>query len=181
MKQTKRIKAPVILTREEFEIVVDRVAIHTTRLRELEAARDDAIQQVQTAFAADVTRHKQYIEADCTLCEKFAEEHRAELLPGKAKSAETPLSRYGFRTGMPQLKLRARMTWDQVVVILQEQKRAMWLRTKIEAAKDVILAACQARPETAEIAAGIGMRVVQDETFYIEPKVDGAETVKTQA
>lgn len=178
MKKPKRIKAPVLLTRDEFEIIIDRIATCTTALRKQEADRDDDIQRVQAAYAREIGRLTDYIAADAALCEKYAEAHRDELLPGKAKSAETPLARYGFRTGMPQLKLKSKVTWEKVVEVLQDEKRILWLRTKVEAAKDAILAACQARPETAEIADRIGIRVVQDETFYIEPKVDGADQVK---
>lgn len=96
--KSKRIKAQP-LTREEFELLLERIAIKTTDLRTLETSRDQAIQAVQAAYAPRIDSCEALIKADVALCEKYAEEHRDELLPGKAKSAETGLVRFGFRMG----------------------------------------------------------------------------------
>lgn len=181
--KTKRIKPTGLTNRIDFECTVDRCSYIETELRSIAAARAARVVIAQSYGVEEEAELKAEQKAKVTLCEKFALCHRVELLPDgkKAKSAETPLSRYGFRTGTPALKLVSKMTWEQVVVALQVSKRKLWLRTKIEAAKDVMLAAVAARPKNSDVLLSLGVRVVQEETFFIEPKVDGAETLKAEA
>jgi phage host-nuclease inhibitor protein Gam len=176
-----RIKLPQLKSREEFIEAVDEVALLTTSIRNLETHRDGDIQTVQNQYGEAIAEIQVRVTAAVAQAEAFAEAHQCELMLGKARSAETALARYGFRTGMPQLKLKSKVTWGMVVNTLLRERRSMWLRTKIEAAKDAIIAACQARAETAAIAERIGMKVVQEETFYIEPKVESADQVKAAA
>lgn len=188
-KSTTRIKAPAIGNRSGFELTVDTIAAATTRLRTLEAERDAVVQIAQNTNATDIAELKQEIDLAAAMCEKYAEAHRPELLPGKAKSAETPLARYGFRTGMPALKTLAKWTWDKVKDRLHEIGASDCIRTKEEIDKETLLklvdegrnlAVLNSRNkvEIHEIST-LGFKVVQAETFFIEPKVDGAEQVKT--
>jgi phage host-nuclease inhibitor protein Gam len=190
--KTTRIKAPVILTREEFEILVERVAIHTTRLRQAEANRDEEIQRVQAGWGREISKLGDYIKADVTLCEKYAEEHRAELLPGKAKSNETALARYGFRLGNRTVALLNRKcSWEAAVKLLKAFGYLCCLRTVEEVNKEAVLAntddqgfiglpASDEKKGRTNVSAlgNIGLKINQSETFYIEPKIDGAVQVK---
>jgi len=176
-----RIKLPPLKDQASFSVAVDEVARIAVDLQEFTANRDAKIQAAQAEFGRFIEALQQKQNALLAQAEQFAEAHREELLPGKAKSADTSLATYGFRTGMPQLKLKSKFTWETVITTLVSEKRTMWLRTKVDAAKDAIIAACQARPETAAIADRIGMRVVQEEAFYIEPKVDSASQVTAAA
>ncbi len=176
-----RIKVPQLKSRDEFLAAVDEAARCALEIKRLESIRNVRIQQIQDEFAGTLTVIGDRLDLLTALADGYAETHREELLFGKIKSAETPLAIFGFRTGMPQLKLKSKMTWEKVVAVLISEKRELWLRTKIEAAKDAIISGCQARPETAAIADRIGMRIVQEETFFIEPKVDGAEQIKASA
>lgn len=189
MKKSKRLKAVGPLTREEFEIVIERVAIHTTKLRALEAQRDQAIQAVQQAFALRLTAHESIIKADVALCEKFAEEHRAELITGKAKSNETPLARYGFRTGNRTVALlNKKCSWEVAVKLLKTFDHLECVRVVEEVNKDAVLAGTDEKGllgvgtgdqrENVIDLATIGLKIKQAETFFIEPKVDGADLVK---
>lgn len=176
---TKRIKAPAILNRAAFELTVDTIARATTELRYLEAERDKLIQDAQAKYADWIATKEAEIALAVSMAEKYADEHRAELIPGKAKSNETPLARYGFRTSTPALKTLSGWTWEKVTAELQKYSFRKWLRVKTEPAKDLMLAAHQRRPERiAAVLKNVGVRVVQAETFFIEPKVDGADQVK---
>ncbi len=170
---TKRIKAPSITTRIKFERLLDEIAASTVELRHCQAARNNAVQRAQTIFQSEIEAHEAAIKAKASLCEKYAKEHRDELLPGKVKSAETPLARYGFRTGMPTLKLLSKFTWEQVVQRLKHLGKRQFIRMVLEPDKQAILTA-----QTTDDLSDFGVRVVQAETFFIEPKVDGADLVK---
>jgi len=170
-----------LTNRLDFECTIDRISYIQVELRQLTAERDAAVQAAQQTHADLIAELSDELKAKAALCEKYADEHRTDLLPGKAKSAETPLSRYGFRTGMPQLKLLAKWTWEKVVEAIDSRGLDDdYIRIKREPAKDAMLADLTAKGHLGQSteAAQVGVRLVQDETFYIEPKVDGAEPVK---
>lgn len=181
--KSKRIKAQP-LTREEFDLLLERIAINTTELRRTEAERDRAIQQIQTNFAGDIARIEGFIKADAALCEKYAEAHRAELLPGKAKSAETGLVRFGFRTGNRTVALLNKAcSWEAAVKLLRVFKLRDCIRVILEVNKEKILELTNDEGVIGEGKAAmhvsvLGLKIKQAETFFIKPKVDGAETVK---
>lgn len=172
--KTTRAKSTGLATRFAFEETVDRVSFIQVELRQLKAERDARVQQAQLHHADLITELEDELKAKLALCEKFADEHRTDLLAGKAKSADTPVARWGFRTGMPQLKLLSKWTWEKVLVAIKAAGDASFIRTKEEVAKDVILSWAQENAtQAAQTLPQIGVKVAQAETFYIEAKVDG--------
>lgn len=178
MKNTKRIKATGLSNRTEFEIHIERIAFAQTELRTVQAQRDHAIQEAQADTAARIAELEAEIETKTVLCEKFAEGHRAELLPDekKSKSVETAFARYGFRTNTPSLKTLSKVTWEQVVTNLRALGLSKFLRLTYDPDKQKLLGA-----QTTAPLAAIGVRVVQGEDFFIEPKVDGGTKIKSEA
>ena len=166
-----RIKATGLSNRIDFETTIDRISYIQTELRELEAERDARVQAAQTTHAELI----------------------AELLPSKPKSSETPLSLYGFRLGNRSvILLKKGCSWDAAVIILKSLKFIDCVRTVEEVNKETILARTDEHgllaTSATELAKGengarmplstIGLKIKQDETFYIEPKVEGGDTVK---
>lgn len=177
--KSARAKSTGLDNRLEFELAVDRISYLQLEINDLANERDKAVQEAQQLHAKLIAELEDEKKAKLALCEKFAEAHRADLLTGSAKSAETPLSRWGFRTGMPQLKTLSKWTWEQVTAELEKHNFRKWLRVKKEPAKDLMLAAHQRRPERmAAVLKCVGVRVAQSECFYIEAKVDTAAPVK---
>lgn len=173
-----RIKAESFANRISFEVAVDRCSFVEAELRRLYAERDQAVQEAQKTHADEISTLATELKAVAALCEKYAEDHRAELLPDekKSKSVQTPHSVYGFRTGMPVLKLFAKNTWEKVTDQLRAMGRHKLVRVSYETDKQALLTA-----QTTVDLAALGVRVVQSETFYIEPKTEKAETVKAGA
>lgn len=128
----------------------------------------------------------------------YATEHQAELF-GKRKSLEMAHGTIGFRTGTPKLKPLKGYTWGSV---LERVKRFLpqYIRTTEEVAKDKLLAdrdlervtlydVAEDAGDTAvalfyedgkrwhtRMATGLkqcGLQVVQEESFYVEPKQEG--------
>lgn len=183
IKSAARAKSTGLANRLSFEEAVDRVSFVQVELRQLYAERDAAVQQAQLTHAATIAELEDELNAKLALCEKFAAEHRDELLPGKGKSNETPLSRWGFRTGMPQLKLLSKWSWAKVLEQLVGVGARDCIRVKEEVDKEALLklgkdgtltvaAEDPAKAKTHSLAV-LGVRIVQDETFFIEAKVDG--------
>lgn len=169
--KTQRIKASSLRTRAEFDTSIDQLARLTVELRAATAERDEKLQLVRAKYDAPCADLTAQIDALALAVEKYAEEHREELLPGKAKSAETALAVFGFRLGQPTLKtLNKAWTWDRVLEELGARGLSRFIRTKKEPDKDAIK---QHLP--AEQLAAVGCRIDQAETFFVEPKEQHAE------
>lgn len=166
MKTTTRIKALSLRSRAEFDQTIDQLARLTVALRQAEAARDEQLQAVRALHDGPCADLKTEIERLALAAEKYAEGHRDDLLPGKAKSAETALAIFGWRLGQPTLKtLNKAWTWDRVLEELGARGLSRFIRTKREPDKDALKVHLQ--PE--ELAA-VGCRIDQAETFFVEPK-----------
>lgn len=101
------------------------------------------------------------------LMQAYALENKDELF-SKKKSVESAHGVFGFRTGTPKLKNMKGFTWAAVTNFVKELLPS-YIRTSEELAKDKLLADRDV-PEVAGCFPKIGVQVVQDETFYVEPK-----------
>jgi len=174
MTKTKRLKAPCLSSRLEFERCIDDLARTTVALRRLEARRDEQLQKVRTDYDPAVSEAAARVASLTLIAEKYAEEHRAELLPGKEKSAQTALAIFGFRLGPPTLKLLSRQwSWEKVLEALKERKLTALIRVKHEPDKD----AMKAQLDAGQLAA-VGCRSVQDDAFFVEPKEQPSEEAR---
>ena len=79
----------------------------------------------------------------------------------------------GFRTGTPKLKTLKGFTWASALQLVREFLPG-YIRTTEEITKDKLLADRDAE-NMFDNMARCGITVVQDETFYVEPKKE--ETV----
>ena len=113
--------------------------------------------------------------------QSFATENQAELFT-KKKSLDMVHGVIGFRTGTPKLKTVKGFTWASA---LQLVKRFLpdYIRQAEDIAKDKLLADRDGNiamevsdsPSLVEVPirqamAECGIQIVQDETFYVEPK-----------
>lgn len=104
----------------------------------------------------------------------FAVENQAELF-SKKKSLEMAHGIIGFRTGTPKLKTLKGFTWASALQLVKEFLPD-YVRHTEEIAKDKLLADKDGQsneagsPSMCEQMAKCGIQVVQDETFYVEPK-----------
>ena len=115
--------------------------------------------------------------------QSFATENQAELFT-KKKSLDMAHGTIGFRTGTPKLKTLKGFTWASALQLAKKFLPFTYIRQTEEIAKDRLLADRDLE-ETAvydtatgdprlvpmrEAMAVCGIQVVQDETFYVEPK-----------
>ena len=91
-----------------------------------------------------------------------------DALFSKKKSLESAHGVIGFRTGNPKLKNLKGYTWASVTNLAKEFLPE-YIRITEELAKDKLLADREV-PEVAELFPKIGVTVVQEESFYVEPK-----------
>ena len=115
--------------------------------------------------------------------QSFAMENQAELFV-KKKSLEMAHGTIGFRTGTPKLKTLKGFTWASALQLAKKFLPMTYIRQTEEIAKARLLADREmsevgvydtptgdVRLVTMKEAMAVcGIQVVQDETFYVEPK-----------
>jgi len=183
---SKRIKAPALESREQFEAAVDAIARLQNRIDQMKARQTAAEQRIKTAYGVAMKPLLDELKGHATLAEKFAEENRSTLFAKDSKSDTTALAAYGFRTGNPFTATRSKWTWEKVIDALREHKLTAYLiptfavaKTKILAdGKDGILKNDEGKPVA---LSEVGILIDQDETFFIEPKAEDARTIKAVA
>lgn len=117
----------------------------------------------------------------------YATENQAELFT-KKKSLDMAHGTIGFRTGTPKLKTLKGFTWASALQLAKKFLPMTYIRQTEEIAKDRLLADRELEevdvydtptgdPRSTsmkEAMAVVGIQVVQDETFYVEPKKEEA-------
>lgn len=119
--------------------------------------------------------------------QSFATENQAELFT-KKKSLDMAHGTIGFRTGTPKLKTLKGFTWASALQLAKKFLPFDYIRQTEEIAKDKLLADRDQKEVAVydtptgdprevtmrEAMAACGIMVVQDETFYVEPKKEEA-------
>lgn len=175
---SKRIKSPVAqpLTRVEVESLVNDIANAMNNRRRIVAEADKAKLEIDESIAGSLILIDEAVKIKTAKCQAWAEANDAEF--GKLKSIKFPSGIIGFRTGTPKLKLLNRSwTWEKVLEAVQ-----LWLpnfiRSKPEVDKEAIIAQAN---DLAEFLPKCGVKVAQDEGFYIEPNLSVFETRAKEA
>jgi phage host-nuclease inhibitor protein Gam len=153
-----------VRTREELEQLVGEIASQTIQRDGLKVRMDAELTELRARYAEPLAQLDLQIEAGLTVAKNWAEEHQAEFA-GK-KSLDLTHGIIGFRTGQPQLKRLAGWTWDRV---LEAVTRLLpdYVRHKHETDRERLLAD---RETLAPMFREIGVKVEQDESFFLEPK-----------
>jgi phage host-nuclease inhibitor protein Gam len=167
--KTNRIKhtQPVIRTREAMESLIGEIAALKNQQRLLTAAMDEQIQAVRGQYEAQLAAQNEALDQKMTLARLWSEANPQEF--GTARSIETVHGVVGWRTGQPALKTLPGWTFDRVLQTLKAVCAAGYIRVKEEVHKQNLLADREALgPEKLR---ELGLRVVQEETFFVEPKL----------
>ncbi len=167
-----RIKAiSEIRSRDEFERVIDNTVTMQIAKERIELRRDAKILAIRQEFDGDINDLSEKMQVNVIRAEKFAAEHREELLPGKKKSADTKFAFFGFRTGNPTLVLLNRKwTWKAVIEAMRECALSKFIQIKESVDKDALKLKLDA-----DQLALIGTRIEQREVFFVDPKRDPAD------
>ena len=168
--------APAITTRDEAEAVMNQLALTANNRRKFITRLDAEKLAVEEKYAANLAACEADIKAKSEILRAWAEANPEAF--GKKKSIDFAAGTLGFRTGTPKLKLLARWTWDKVLAAI-EARAFNFVRTTPEVDKEAIItfyASATDKPEVeAKVLAPIGVKVVQDESFYVEPNLTDTE------
>ena len=155
------------ITSEQMEQAFADYAKADARQQKITADMDVAMTKIREKWQDELTKLAETKDNAFDILQAYALENRDELF-SKRKSLETTHGTLGFRTGTPTLKTRKGFTWASVLEMLKEFL-PNYVRTKEEPAKDKLLADREDE-EVAALFPKVGVVVVQDETFFVEPK-----------
>lgn len=152
---------------EEMELAFADYARADARIQKINATMDIEMTRIREKYQDELGKLAETKEKSFDIMQAYALENRDELF-SKRKSLETTHGTMGFRTGTPKLKTLKGFTWGAVVNLLKEFLPG-YVRTSEEANKEKLLADRESEEVTA-LFPKVGITVVQDETFFVEPK-----------
>lgn len=166
---TKRTKKTVVsgVTREQYEQAFAEFAMADAKAQSLTAKMDQEMTKIREKYADQLAELNDTKDKAFEVMQTFAVENK-DVLFAKKKSLESAHGIIGFRTGNPKLKNLKGFTWAAVTNLCKEFL-PQYIRTTEELAKDKLLADRDIE-EVAAMFPTIGIQVVQDESFYVEPK-----------
>jgi phage host-nuclease inhibitor protein Gam len=176
---TTRIKKTITvnpITRNEAEGIMREIAELTLEERSIKTEIDLAVLEIKERHSQRLTDIKAGIKQRADQLQAWSEVATEEF--GKHKSLVMECGRLGFRTGTPKLVLLSRSwTWDKVLAAV-ERILPSFIRNKPEVDKEAIL---NQRDELAEYLPMVGIKVAQDESFFVEPDLTVIEKQIKQA
>lgn len=184
-RQKKRVIQGV--TREAADQAFAEYAKADASINKINAEIELQLAKIREKRQAELTVLAQQRDQAFDTLQAFAIENQAELF-SKKKSLDMAHGTIGFRTGTPKLKTLKGFTWASALQLVKTFLPS-YIRQTEEIAKDKLLAD---RDLELMVAGGdpnnrgyqplrvhmadCGIQVVQDETFYVEPKKEEADT-----
>jgi phage host-nuclease inhibitor protein Gam len=174
-----------ILNRDQAENVMNHLAEAKNDERTLCARRDAEVLAINARYEVPLARCAEEINLHTARLQAWAEAN-PDQFPKERKSLKLLAGRLGFNTNPPKVALLNRTwSWEKVLEALKARSFAFFVRTKEEVDKDELLrhystAKSQGEKEEIDsIFAGVGVKVIQDEQFFIEPDLTPFESRTT--
>ncbi len=167
---TTRAKKKVIsnVSLETAQEASEKYAQNSNKLQKIEAKMNEEINKVKSKYQDDITELQESLDEPMQILEVFAKEQQENW--GKRKSTELLHCIIGFRTGTPKVTKDKKYTWELITETFTKLFPNL-TRSKVEIDKDAIIAM---RDEDGfkEIKEKCFIDVVQDETFFVQTKVE---------
>lgn len=155
------------ISSEQMEQAFADYAKADARQQKITAEMDIQMAKIREKWQDELAKLAETKDNAFDILQAYALENREELFT-KRKSLETTHGTIGFRTGTPKLKTLKGFTWGAVVNLLKEFLPG-YVRTSEEANKEKLLADRESE-EVVALFPKVGITVVQEETFFVEPK-----------
>lgn len=166
------------IPREEAEAAFAKYCECEAHLKKITALIELACTKIREKYADEVSTLGDARDKAFEVLESFAREN-PDLFTNK-KSLEMSYGTLGFRTGMPKLKPLKGFKWPDILELVKTLIPD-YIRTTEEVAKDKIIADrdedVEMRTDGQQVKVSMktamekcGIQVVQEETFFVEPK-----------
>ena len=172
-----RTKKTVIsgISREQAEQAFADFAAADAKVQNLTSKMDIEMTRIREEYADQLAEQNARKEAAFEIVQAYAVENKDELF-SKKKSVESAHGVFGFRTGTPKLKNLKGFTWAAVTNLCKELLPS-YIRTTEELDKQGLLAD-RDNEDVAGMFPKIGVQVVQEESFFVEPKKESDAVVQ---
>lgn len=160
------------VTAEEFQQAMQAYATANKKAAVLVAKMDVEVQKIRDKYDPQLEPLMKETEMNFETIQRHCEENK-ETMFEKKRSIETLHGIVGFRTGTPKLKLLPKMNWEKVLDNLKHYLPD-YVRTITEPAKDRLLADRELE-DVARNMYRVGIKVDQDEKFFVELKKEDTE------
>ena len=166
---------PAIQTKEELESAAGDVSGLLLELSRVKAEMDAKLLTVREEYEAYISRLNSAIEPRLEDIRNWAERNRLSAF-AERRSLELLHATIGFRTGQQKLALLKGMKWAAVLDMLKIRLGGRYVRTKTEPDKERLLADREILGK--DKLRELGLEVVQDEAFLLEPRRDDLPPVE---
>lgn len=155
------------ISREQAEQAFAEFAAADAKVDNLTSKMDIEMTRIREKYADQLAEQNARKDAAFDIIQAYALENKDELF-SKKKSVESAHGVFGFRTGTPALKTLKGFTWKAVLVLVKD-KMPSYVRITEEVDKASLLND-RGKEEVATMYPKIGVQVVQEESFFVEPK-----------
>jgi phage host-nuclease inhibitor protein Gam len=167
-----------IETQEELRATVADIAANMIVARQSRANMEAELAAIRARYEADLIPLDQQIETATEQVATYATQH-PDLFPKGVRSLDLVTALIGFRTGQPKVKLLKRWTPFAVLEALKAQKYLGLIRQVEEIDKERVIADSRNGTLSEADLRAVGLAVIQDERFYVEPKDLEAQPTQT--
>ncbi|MCX8156180.1 MAG: host-nuclease inhibitor Gam family protein [Verrucomicrobiae bacterium] len=156
-------------TRDEAVELLGQIRAATINLRHHQLDRESRIKAIDDEFRPRIESLQEKIESMSAALESWAESNPAEF--GAIKSIECAHGRFGFRICPPAARCIRPFTWAKVLEMMErDQNFHKFIRTKKEVDREALISARESIGQ--DQLKKIGVRIEQDEIFFIEPRIE---------
>ncbi len=156
------------ITPAQFEEAMKRYADAGLRGIEINKAIENEVNEVIARYEVDLQSATQVKNAAFETIKAYCTGNK-NMLFSKRRSFGTQHGIVGFRLGTPRIKNSKGTSWKTVLDKLKK-KLPQYVRVNEEPAKDLLLAD-RHKENVAPLLQEIGIQVVQDDLFFIDPKM----------
>jgi phage host-nuclease inhibitor protein Gam len=169
IKATRRYK---IETRQQAEATLGMLCESEIERNRITLEMDASLTEIRQEFEGRIDPHQRRVE-DLTLAlEDWATANPQEFPSGR-KSIDFVHGEIGFRTGMPKFKKLRRFKTLQLMA--EAMRKLAWARKYVKQSPPTVnkeLVIANRDKLTAEQLNTLGIQIVQDESFYVDPKTE---------
>ena len=167
----KRLKPNIITpkTRDEVETLVGDITALVIAERKTKALLDKRLKEIKDDYQAQLVDINERVTPLLLRVQAWADAHPEEF--GKHRSIQMLHGTVGWRVGQPTLKTLKGWTWDRCLEYLRNHGLGHFIRTKEEPDKQGIITTFFREATREGELKAMGMQIVQDDSFYVEPAV----------
>lgn len=168
-----RVTRTAIKTRLEADSVLGDIRNLTIQRNQILLNKEQEVSAIEERYKDDLDTIEKDLEVKSELLSGWATNNPSEF--GTLKSLELTHGKIGWRTGMPKLIKTAKEKWDDMVDRVRQNLGDRFIRISSEVDKAAIIRAHGEEPFDPAQLRLAGLKVAQEESFFVEPKIEEAD------